>query len=427
MFVDMTNIYLKAGKGGDGAIAFRREKYEPAGGPSGGDGGDGGSIIIRANENLTTLLDFRYNKTYKAENGENGRNKNQFGKDGEDLVLEVPIGTLVKDSSTGKVIVDIKEKNQEFVIARGGKGGKGNARYVSSTRQAPRFAQPGTEGEEIRITLELKLLADVGLIGYPNVGKSTLLSVISNAKPKIANYHFTTLEPNLGMVDLGQGRSYVVADIPGLIEGAHEGVGLGHNFLKHIERTKVLVHLVDTSGFEGRDPVDDVYRINEELYKYNEKLKNKAQILVANKTDLPGSEENYKRLVKEFEGKFQDILAISAVSNKNIKELKYKIGNLLEEIKKNTPEEYETYDEEIEEFKVDNFKELEVKLENGVYVVSGSQIDNLIYRTNFDHHDSLRHFQNKLIEFGVVEKLRELGISDGDTVRMQDFEFEYID
>ena len=291
MFIDVAKIHVKAGKGGDGIVAWRREKYEPAGGPYGGDGGNGGSIILRADEGIRTLMDFRYKRSYAGQNGENGRTKKQFGKSGEDIVLKVPIGTLVKDVDTGGVIVDLKDKDQTFVIARGGRGGRGNAKFATATRQAPGFAEPGTRGQERQIVLELKLLADVGLIGFPNVGKSTILSILSAAKPKIANYHFTTLKPNLGVVRVAEEKSFVIADIPGLIEGAHEGAGLGHDFLRHIERTRVIVHVLDISGSEGRDPVDDFYKINEELSQYNDRLTDKPQIIVANKMDIPGATE----------------------------------------------------------------------------------------------------------------------------------------
>jgi len=286
MFVDIAKIRLKAGKGGDGAVAFRREKFEPSGGPYGGDGGDGGSIIVQVDEGLKTLMDFKYKKVYKAENGENGRTKKQYGKGGKDLVLKVPPGTIVKDAKTGGVIIDFKDKDETFAIVKGGKGGKGNAKFATSTRQAPRFAESGEIGEEKEIVFELKLLADVGLVGFPNVGKSTLLSMMSAAKPKIANYHFTTLKPNLGVVKIEEGKSFVMADIPGLIEGAHEGIGLGHEFLKHIERTRLIVHVIDASGIEGRNPLEDFYKINEELENYNPKLSKKPQIVVANKKDI---------------------------------------------------------------------------------------------------------------------------------------------
>ena len=323
MFVDIAKINLKAGKGGDGAVAFRREKYEPAGGPYGGDGGTGGNIILKSDEGIRTLMDFRYNRYYKAENGENGKTKKQFGKNGKDLVLRLPVGTLVKDANTDKVIVDIKEQNQEFIIAKGGKGGRGNAKFATATRQAPRFAEPGGLGEELEIILELKLLADVGLVGFPNVGKSTILSIVSEARPKIANYHFTTLKPNLGVVKIENEKSFVIADIPGLIEGAHEGVGLGHDFLRHVERTKVLVHVLDTSGMEGRNPIEDFYKINEELLKYNPKLAEKPQIIAANKMDILGANEWLEKIRKEFENKVYEIYPISAATGEGINQLKF--------------------------------------------------------------------------------------------------------
>ena len=298
MFIDVAKIKIKAGNGGDGAIAWRREKFEPAGGPAGGDGGDGGSVYIVADSGLHTLMDYRYKREYKAEKGQNGMSKNMFGKKGEDILLKVPVGTLVKESSSGAVIVDLKKADEKFLLAKGGRGGRGNSRFTSSTRQAPTFAEPGNKGEEISITLELKLLADVGLVGFPNVGKSTLLSVVSAAKPKIANYHFTTLNPNLGVVSLGEEMSFVIADIPGLIEGASEGLGLGDEFLKHVERTKILIHVIDASGSEGRDPIDDFYKINKELESYNPKLAEKTQIIFANKTDLLADEENIEKIKK---------------------------------------------------------------------------------------------------------------------------------
>ena len=425
MFIDVTNVELRAGNGGNGAVAFRREKFEPAGGPAGGDGGDGGSIVIQADEGMRTLLDFRYQHLYKAEHGENGRNKKQFGKMGEDLILRVPVGTLVKDVETGRVIVDIKDKDQSFVIAKGGKGGKGNARFATSTRQAPRFAEPGTKGEELKVTLELKLLADVGLVGFPNVGKSTLLSVVSEAKPKIANYHFTTLEPNLGVVNLGDGNNFVMADIPGLIEGAHEGIGLGHDFLRHVERNRVLVHVVDASGVEGRDPLEDFNSINNELKKYDERLGNKPQILVANKMDIPGAEEGLETLKEALAGEIE-IFPISAATNKGTKELKAAIWKLLE----NTPieeMEYETYDEDFVEGDIEEKPEVIVRKENGKYILEGSLLERLMDTTNFDDYDSSRYFQNAVRRSGAVEKLRELGIQEEDVVYICGYEFEFFE
>ncbi|MCF6463705.1 GTPase ObgE [Clostridium sp. Cult1] len=424
MFIDIAKINLKAGKGGDGAVAFRREKYEPAGGPYGGDGGDGGSIIIQGDEGIRTLMDFRYKRSYKAENGENGRTKKQFGKRGQDLVLRVPVGTLIKDGDTEKVIVDIKEHNQKFIIAKGGKGGKGNAKFATPTRQAPRFAEPGTKGEEKTIILELKLLADVGLIGFPNVGKSTILSILSEAKPKIANYHFTTLKPNLGVVRVDDEQSFVIADIPGLIEGAHEGAGLGHDFLRHVERTKLLVHVLDSSGIEGRNPIEDFYKINEELTRYNPKLKDKDQIIVTNKIDLSESENWLNKIKEEFEPLGYKVFPLSAATKEGINRLKYGIWEALKDIET----EYETFDEKIDITVTGPTEDtIIVKKENGQYIVEGSFIERLLYSTNFDNHDSLRYFQNTIRKRGVVDKLKELGIEEKDSVFICGYEFEFFD
>ncbi|MDD2495732.1 MAG: GTPase ObgE, partial [Tissierellia bacterium] len=321
MFIDIAKISVKAGKGGNGCVAFRREKYEPMGGPSGGDGGDGGSIILVADEGLRTLMDFRYKRHYQAENGEDGRNRKQFGSDGKDLILKVPTGTLVKDEETGIVLSDLKENGQRYICAKGGKGGKGNTKFKNSIRRTPRFAEPGTKGQEREILLELKLIADVGLIGFPNVGKSTILASITSAKPKIANYHFTTLKPNLGVVSIGEGHSYVLADIPGLIEGASEGAGLGHEFLRHIERTRVLLHVIDASGQENRDPVEDFYKINDELNQYSDKLSDKKQIIVLNKMDLPQAQENLDKIKAEFSSKYE-IFQVSDVTGQGLDDLK---------------------------------------------------------------------------------------------------------
>ncbi len=425
MFIDVAKIHVKAGNGGHGAVAWRREKFEPSGGPAGGDGGDGGSVILKVDEGLRTLMDFKYKRHYKAEPGENGKNKKQYGKNGQDLVLRVPPGTVVRDEETGLVMADLKEHGEEVVIARGGKGGKGNAKFANSVRQAPRFAEGGTKGDEIDIRLELKLLADVGLIGFPNVGKSTLLSVITDAKPKIANYHFTTLSPNLGVVQVDNGESFVIADIPGLIEGASEGVGLGHEFLRHIERTRILVHLVDVSAQDGRDPVEDFYKINEELEKYSEKLAEKPQLVVANKTDIPGTEENFERLKKEVEKAGYEIMAISAVTQQGVKELEYKI---LEMVNTYEPEEIheEVSPEAIYTMKEKN-NEVTVKKENGMYFVEGNPIQKLIDSTNFDDIDSIRHFQEVLRKRGVLDELRELGIGEEDSVNICGYEFEFFE
>lgn len=422
MFIDVADISIKAGKGGDGVVSWRREKFEPSGGPYGGDGGKGGSVILKTDEGIRTLMDFRYKRNYKAEDGEDGRSKKQYGKDGKDLILKVPVGTLVKDAETNRVIVDFKEKGQTYVIAKGGKGGRGNAKFATPTRQAPGFAEPGRKGKDVKIILELKLLADVGLIGFPNVGKSTILSVISAAKPKIANYHFTTLKPNLGFVRIGEEKSFIIADIPGLIEGASEGVGLGHEFLRHIERTRVLVHVLDTSGSEGRMPVEDFNIINEELFKYNEKLKDKPQIIVANKMDMPDAEAGLKLIEESFKDMDIEIIPISAVTQQGIDKLRYAIFNLLEktEIVYDTFDEIFDHEEEVEDSII-------VKYEDDKYIVEGAYIEELVYRTYFDDHDSLRYFQDTLRRNGVIDRLKELGISEGQSVFIMDNEFEFFE
>lgn len=423
MFIDVAKISVKAGKGGNGIVAWRREKYEPSGGPYGGDGGKGGSIILYADEGIRTLMDFRYKRSYVGENGEDGRAKKQFGKDGSDTYLKVPVGTLVKDEETGKVIVDLKEPGQEFVIARGGKGGRGNARFATATRQAPGFAEAGTKGQERKIVLELKLLADVGLIGFPNVGKSTILSTISAAKPKIANYHFTTLKPNLGVVRVGEEKSFVIADIPGLIEGASQGAGLGHDFLRHIERTRVLVHVLDSSGSEGRNPIDDFHKINEELFQYNERLKDKPQIIVANKTDIPSSEEWVEKIKEEFIPRGHRVLEVSAATREGIQELVYAIWDLLE----NTDISYETYDEEYVETIAPRKDDIIVRKEDERFIVEGDFMERLLGSTYMDDSDSLRYFQEMLRKKGVIDRLKELGISEGDSVYICDYEFEFFE
>ena len=408
MFIDKAKIHVKGGRGGDGIVAWRKEKFEPSGGPFGGDGGNGGSVVLKADEGIRTLMDFRYKRVYSGENGENGRTKKQFGKAGADVIVRVPVGTLVKDEATGKVIVDLKEKDQTYIIAKGGKGGRGNARFATATRQAPGFAEAGTRGESRDIVLELKLLADVGLVGFPNVGKSTILSMLSAAKPKIANYHFTTLKPNLGVVRVEEGKSFVLADIPGLIEGASEGIGLGYDFLRHIERTRVLVHVIDISGTEGRDPVEDFYAINEELVQYNPKLKDKPQIIGANKMDLPGAEENLERIKKEFEDEGIKIFPISAATGKGIEGLKYAIWELLS----NTEMDYETFDEEYFEPESIDEDSIIVKKEGNKYIVEGSYVEKLLESTYFDNVDSLRYFQESIRRKGIVEELENLGIKE---------------
>lgn len=421
MFIDVAKIELKAGKGGDGSVAFRREKYEPSGGPAGGDGGDGGSIIIVGDKDIKTLMDYSYRSIYKAESGGDGRNKKQFGKKGEDLILKVPVGTLVKDYDTDTVIYDVKHDKEEFVICKGGKGGKGNVHFKSSIRQAPRFAEPGTKGEEKIIKLELKLLADVGLIGLPNVGKSTLLSIMSNARPKIANYHFTTLEPNLGVCKVGE-KSFVLADIPGLIEGASEGLGLGHDFLKHIERTKILVHVLDISGSEGRNPIEDFELINSELASYNIKLNDKKMLVVLNKTDL-GAEDNIKEFREKYSDKVDEIVEISAATTENVDKLMYLIADTLDSIE----DDYSTLDEQYVYFEEEKEPDFKVRKENENYIVEGPLIENLIYRTNFEVYESVNHLQKVLEDKGVIQQLKDLGIQDGDNVIIGDVEFDFYE
>ena len=421
MFIDVAKIELKAGKGGDGSVAFRREKYEPSGGPAGGDGGDGGSIIIVGDKDIKTLMDYSYKSIYKAENGGDGRNKKQFGKKGEDLILKVPVGTLVKDYDTDTVIYDVKHDKEEFVICKGGKGGKGNVHFKSSIRQAPRFAEPGTKGEGKTIKLELKLLADVGLIGLPNVGKSTLLSIMSNARPKIANYHFTTLEPNLGVCKVGE-KSFVLADIPGLIEGASEGLGLGHDFLKHIERTKILVHVLDISGSEGRNPIEDFELINSELSSYNIKLNDKKMLVVLNKTDL-GAEDNIKEFREKYSDKVDEIVEISAATTENVDKLMYLIADTLDSIE----DDYSTLDDQYVYFEEEKEPDFKVRRENENYIVEGPLIENLIYRTNFEVYESVNHLQKVLEDKGIIQQLKDLGIQDGDNVIIGDVEFDFYE
>lgn len=425
--IDLAKISLKAGNGGNGAIAWRREKYEPTGGPAGGDGGDGGSIIIKATRNLSTLDDFKFKKIFKAENGEAGGKSKKFGKKGEDLIIKVPVGTILREETSNKIIKDFKVDGEEFLIAKGGRGGRGNVHFKNSVRQAPRFAENGKKGQEINLILELKILADVGLVGLPNVGKSTLISVISKAKPKIANYHFTTLNPNLGVVNIDKERSFIVADIPGLIEGANEGEGLGHDFLRHIERCRVLIHLVDISGIEGRDPIKDFDLINKELELYNKELANKPMIVALNKTDLDFN-DNASKFIETFKNNYK-IYKISAATTDGIKELldgaydllsksEDKQFDLLEEVDENFLEEF--YNKEIK-------FDLNFSKENEVFVVSGRRIDNLLEKINMEDYDSRMFFEKKLREMEVFDKLKEMGIKEGDSVAIGDIVFEYYE
>ena len=424
MFADRARIIIKSGKGGDGHVSFRREKFVPNGGPDGGDGGKGGDIIFEVDEGLNTLTDYRHRRKFAAQAGEEGGKKNCHGKNGADLILKVPEGTVIKDAESGKVIADMSGDNKRQIILTGGRGGLGNQHYATSTMQAPKYAQPGGESIEIEVQLELKVIADVGLVGFPNVGKSTFLSRVTNAKPKIANYHFTTLNPNLGVVDL-DGNGFVIADIPGLIEGASEGIGLGHEFLRHIERTKVIIHMVDGASVEGRDPLEDIKAINKELEAYDPAILNKPQVIAANKMDvcMEGSEEIIEQLRKEFGPKGIEVFSISAVSGQGVKELLYHVQELL----KTCPEEVTVYEPEFDPalrfFSEEPFT-VEVN-EEGEYVVEGPRIEKMLGYTNIDSEKGFLFFQRFLKEQGILKQLEELGIEEGDTVRMYGLMFDY--
>lgn len=427
MFADTAKITIKSGKGGDGHISFRREKYVPDGGPNGGDGGRGGDIIFITDESINTLADFRHKRKYAATPGEEGGNNRCHGADGEDLVLKVPKGTLIKDAQTGKVIHDMAQSDEPYTILKGGRGGKGNMHYATSTMQAPKYAQPGGKSRELEIILELKVIADVGLVGFPNVGKSTFLSSVSNAKPKIANYHFTTLEPNLGVVDLGD-DGFVIADIPGLIEGASEGIGLGHEFLKHIERCKVIIHLVDGAGTEGRDPIADIKAINCELSKYNNILMKKKQVIAVNKMDLIFDSDERDFIIGEIKDAFEceniKVFPISAATGEGVKALLYHVKDMLESIK----DEDFVFESEITPYITDadeNEPLLIEKVEDKVYSVEGPRVERMLGYTNLESEKGFMFFQNFMKEQGVIERLLELGMEEGDTVRVYGHEFEY--
>ena len=424
MFLDLVQINLKSGNGGDGVVAWRREKFEPSGGPAGGDGGRGGSIYLVADTNVHTLMDFKYKRHYKAQNGEAGRNKKQFGKKGEDLYLKLPVGTLVREANTKKIIVDLDEPNKTFMIAKGGRGGRGNAKFTSSTRQAPRFAEPGEKGQEIDVIFEVKLIADVGLVGLPNVGKSSILSIMSDAKPKIANYHFTTLSPNLGVVKVDMDNSYVIADIPGLIEGASEGVGLGHEFLRHIERNRLLAHVLDMSGSEGRDPIDDFETIMAEIEEYNPKLAQKEMIVVANKMDIEGAKTNLAKFKEKYPN--YQVIETSAATTQGLDDLKYALANKLEHIER----VYHSLEDEnyldLEDFFVED-DTVEVYLDHDIFVVEGKPIEELLRRTNFEDFESIMYFEKMLEQMGVMQRIQDLGIEDGDTISLAGYEMDYIE
>ncbi|MEX2947400.1 GTPase ObgE [Staphylococcus warneri] len=430
MFVDQVKISLKAGDGGNGITAYRREKYVPFGGPAGGDGGKGASVIFEVDEGLRTLLDFRYQTHFKAKKGENGQSSNMHGRNADDLVLKVPPGTIVKSVETEEVLADLVEDGQRAIVAKGGRGGRGNSRFATPRNPAPDFSENGEPGEEIDVTLELKLLADVGLVGFPSVGKSTLLSIVSKAKPKIGAYHFTTIKPNLGVVSTPDNRSFVMADLPGLIEGASDGVGLGHQFLRHVERTKVIVHMIDMSGSEGRDPIDDYHVINKELVAYKQRLEDRPQIIVANKMDMPDAEEN----LELFKGEIGDdhiIIPLSAVSRDNIDQLLYTIADQLEKVK-----DIDFSVEEDENVGVNRvvYKHTPsqdtftiTRDDDGAYVVSGNAIERTFKMTDFNSDPAVRRFARQMRSMGIDDALRARGCSNGDIVRILGGEFEFIE
>ena len=425
MFADRAQIYIKSGKGGDGHVSFRRELYVPNGGPDGGDGGRGGDIIFEVDKGLNTLYEFRHNRNYKAQPGEDGGKKNKHGKNGEDLIIKVPEGTVIREVETGKVVADMSGDNQRVTVLNGGRGGKGNQHYATPTMQAPKYAQPGQQAMELNVILELKVIADVGLVGFPNVGKSTLLSRVTNAQPKIANYHFTTLNPNLGVVDLPGGKGFVIADIPGLIEGASEGVGLGHEFLRHIERTKVIIHMVDAASVEGRDPIADIKAINAELEAYNPDLLNRPQVIAANKIDAIYGESNtiIDDIKKEFEPEIK-VYPISAVIGKGLKELLYHVREMLDEFD-DAPTVFEQeYDPKQFFDNVEDPYTVE-KIKDGLYSIEGPRIERMLGYTNLESEKGFVFFQNFMKENGILDELEALGITDGDTVKIYGHEFDY--
>jgi GTP-binding protein len=431
MFVDYVKISVKAGKGGDGSMAFRREKYVPNGGPAGGDGGRGGSVIFMADYGENTLLSFRYKKKFKAESGGDGEGNKKKGKSGENLIIRVPVGTIIKDANTNKIYADLTYDKQQVIIAKGGGGGRGNQHFATSTRQSPHFAEPGQDGEEFELILELKVLADVGLVGFPNVGKSTFLSSVTNASPKIADYHFTTINPNLGVVEYKDAKEFVIADIPGIIEGAHEGTGLGHRFLKHIERTRLLLHLIDASAGEGRDPKRDFEIINEELTKYNLKLSMRKQIIVLNKIDLISDKNELNELIEYFKNLGYEVFPISAANKEGINALLDKVVQTLSELEENTESFDDTAPAEDvriithEEGALKPFK-IEKKSDD-IYHITGKLIDAMLKRVNFDDSTSAAYFQRVMEKEGVEAELKKMGIKNGDTVVINDKQFEYFE
>ena len=427
MFADRAKIYVRSGKGGDGHVSFRREKYVPNGGPDGGDGGNGGSVIFTVDEGLNTLTDFRHIRKYCAENGEEGGKKNCHGKSGKDIIIKVPAGTVIKEAESGRVITDMSGDNKRYTLLTGGRGGCGNQHYATSTMQAPKYAQPGQPAKELELLLELKVIADVGLVGFPNVGKSTFLSRVTNARPKIANYHFTTLNPNLGVVDL-DGDGFVIADIPGLIEGASEGIGLGHEFLRHIERTKMLIHIVDAASTEGRDPVEDIYAINKELENYQKDIAARPQIIAANKIDcIFGEEDPVEKIRAEFAPKGVPVYGISAVTGKGVKELLYAVKERLSELEEDPVIFEQEYDPETAlKYEKEPYT-VTYDAEKNEYVVEGPRIEKMLGYTNLDSEKGFAFFQRFLRENGVLEELKAMGISEGDTVRLYGLSFDYYE
>ncbi|WP_152391724.1 GTPase ObgE [Paenibacillus guangzhouensis] len=431
MFVDKARIFVKGGDGGDGIVSFRREKYVPEGGPAGGDGGRGGDVIFRVDEGLRTLMDFRYQRHFKGERGVKGRNKSMHGANAEHTIVRIPPGTVIIDEDTEEVIGDMTRHGQQVVVARGGRGGRGNTRFATVNNPAPEIAENGEEGQERYIVLELKVMADVGLVGFPSVGKSTLLSVVSGAKPKIGAYHFTTITPNLGVVDVGDGRSFVMADLPGLIEGAHEGVGLGHEFLRHVERTRVIIHVVDMAGSEGRDPFEDWVKINEELDLYNAKLSERPQIVAANKMDMPESADNLEEFRKKVAEVRPDIeiLPISSLTRQGIQELLYRAAAILDEIPE-APLVEEVA--EVEERKVYRYEKKEeaqftIRRENEIFVVESEAVERMMKRMQMNSHDAILRFARTLRKMGIDDELRKRGAVDGTIIRIGDFEFEFVE
>jgi GTPase len=430
MFVDQARIYVKGGDGGNGIVSYRREKYVPLGGPAGGDGGHGGDVVFIVNEGLRTLIDFRYQRHFKADRGENGKTKNQHGKNASDMLVKVPPGTVIRDADTGEFLGDLVYHGQRLVVARGGQGGRGNTRFATEANKAPDMAEKGEPGQERNISLELKVLADVGLVGYPSVGKSTLLSAVSAAKPKVGAYHFTTLSPELGVVRLADGRHFVMADLPGLIEGAHTGLGLGHEFLRHIERTKILVHVIDMAAVDGRNPLEDFRVIEEELHAYDEKLKDRPRIVVANKMDIP---EALSRL-EEFKKEYPDVTVypVSGYTHQGLEELLYALMKILDEMPKEIPQfdvsdAPETTSKERKVYRFEEKEPFTIKRDNEVYVVVSEDLEKLVLRMNFTQYDAVKRFQHILKAQGVEKALRGKGAKDGDTIRIGDMEFDFVE